>query len=75
MVGKPAARNYVYNTGYVNPDSLGAWLRDFYKASGWKTGVMFWQFRIGSGIDDGISVAERSVRPLLNVLNSTKNPS
>lgn len=68
MIGKPAGREYAYNTGYVNPDTLGGWLRDLYKNSGWRAGVMYWQFKVGSGQDDGIAVAERSVRPLLNVL-------
>ena len=70
VIGKPAAREYAYNTGYVNPDTLGGWLRDLYKNTGWRAGVMYWQFRVGSGADDGIAVAERSVRPLLNVLSS-----
>ena len=70
VIGKPAAKEYAYNTGYVNPDTLGGWLKDLYHKTGWKTGVMFWQFRVGTGAADGIAVAERSVRPLLNVLSS-----
>mgnify|MGYP006898469901 CR=1 FL=1 len=68
MIGKPAGQEYAYNTGYVNPDALGGWLRDLYKNIGWRAGVMYWQFKLGSGPNDGIAVAERSVRPLLNVL-------
>ena len=72
VIGKPAAPEYARNTGYVSPDRIEIWLRDLYHKTGWKTGMTFWQFRVGNGEDDGIAVAERALRLLLNVVGDAE---
>jgi chitinase len=46
VVGKPATRADVYNTGYVDASDLGNWTaRYFEENSNWYAGVMFWQLK------------------------------
>lgn len=44
VVGKPASRDDVYNTGYVKPSDLLEYLLKGNRELGWNSGVMFWQF-------------------------------
>lgn len=46
MLGKPATRADVMNTGFVEAEDLGLMIRQFLKENeGWKPSVMFWQFK------------------------------
>lgn len=45
VVGKPATRPDVVNTGYVSPNDLGAWSARFYREYKWRPSIMFWQFK------------------------------
>ncbi len=44
VIGKPASKDDVYNTGYVKPSDLLEYLLKGNRELGWNTGVMFWQF-------------------------------
>jgi chitinase len=45
VVGKPATRADVINTGYVLPSDLGRWLGQFKQEYNWRPSVMLWQFK------------------------------
>jgi chitinase len=44
VIGKPASKDDVYNSGYVRPSELLEILMKGNREVGWSTGVMFWQF-------------------------------
>jgi chitinase len=48
VVGKPASRAEVVNTGYVDSQSLGQWTSQAYGDFRWYAGVMYWQFKSDS---------------------------
>lgn len=68
VVGKPAMKAHADNTGYVAGPDLGQWLKDFYQKTGWKTGVMFWKYKSGTGKEDGNNFASEVVTPLLHAI-------
>jgi len=45
VVGKPASRADVVNTGYVDSLSLGSWTSQAYSEFNWYGGIMFWQYK------------------------------
>ena len=45
VVGKPASRADVMNTGYVDSPSLGSWISQAYSELKWYGGVMYWQYK------------------------------
>lgn len=55
VVGKPAVAKAAYNTGYMTPEALGAAVSKANDELGWRTGVMFWQYRFDT---DGAIIKE-----------------
>lgn len=45
VVGKPATRSDVVNTGYVSPTDLGSWIARAKREFNWRPSLMFWQFK------------------------------
>ena len=49
IVGKPATTSDAYNTGYMDPQTLGNAVIKAYNQGKWHGGVMLWQFQSDKG--------------------------
>jgi chitinase len=61
IVGKPATKKDVANTGFVNITDLGNWVNEAYKEFGWYGGVMLWQY----GNDNSGSIIRAAAQQLI----------
>ena len=69
VVGKPATRADVMNSGYVTSTSLGQWTSRAYDDFCWYTGVMFWQYKN----DDRGLLIKNAVGDLIYKYNNPDN--
>jgi len=44
VIGKPATRADVVNTGYVSPQDFGNWIKRYKQEKGHDVSIMFWQY-------------------------------